>query len=57
MLYHPFVIGLIILTVLYLIVMGILFVRYRAASRQLAEQLRKCEGTAEDSSVSSETDV
>lgn len=42
MLPYPFIIGLILLTVLYLIVMVILWVRYRHAMRQLEEKLREC---------------
>ncbi len=42
MLPYPLIIGLILLTVLYLIVMVILWVRYRHAMRQLEEKLREC---------------
>lgn len=39
---HPLAIALIAITVLYLIVIGFLFWRYRISMRRLADKLREC---------------
>lgn len=54
---HTFIIVFVIVTVVYLVVMGILFWRYRVSMHKLSEKLRQCAAEQKEKEVRMQKEI